>query len=314
MAQDYYAVLGVPRGADDKDIKSAYRKLARKYHPDVNRTDPQAESKFKQVSEAYDVLGDPEKRKLYDRFGHNWEAAQKLGGNFQDFGGGGPFGGQAADFRFGQGGGGPFETIFEQFFSGRGGFGQEDVSFEPIDVEKTVEIPLEEIDTGTKRTLTYQTADAVRTSQRVTSVPTTKKVEVTIPRGISDGKKLRVPGKGQVGANGRAGDLYVVVKWAPHERFTPKNDTMEVEVAVPFTTAALGGEVRVPTLRSTVSMRIPPGTQGGQSFRLSGQGIAKHGGGTGDLYARIKITVPKHLTPEQKRLVEQLAELEAVKA
>lgn len=314
MAQDYYAVLGVPRGADDKDIKSAYRKLARKYHPDVNRTDPQAEAKFKQISEAYDVLGDPEKRKLYDRWGSNWEAAQKFGGNFQDVGGG-PFGSQSGDFHFGQGAGSPFETIFEQFFSGgRGGFPPDDVSFEPLDIEKTVEIPLEEIDTGTKRTLTYQTADAVRTSQRVTSVPTTKKVEVTIPRGISDGKKLRVPGKGQVGANGRAGDLYVVVKWAAHERFTPKNDSLEVEVAVPFTTAALGGEVRIPTLRSTVSMRIPAGTQGGQSFRLSGQGVAKHGGGTGDLYARIKITVPKQLSPEQKRLVEQLAELEAVKA
>ncbi|RYG27152.1 J domain-containing protein [bacterium] len=302
MATDFYKVLGVPRGADDKEIKAAYRKLARKHHPDVNPNDKAAEAKFKEISEAYDVLGDEDKRKLYDQYGANWEHAGQAGVNPEDFGG----------FNI-PGGMGGFESIFEQIFSGgrrSGGFGGVDFrDFEqnqPKDVEKVVEVSLEEVDKGSKRTLTYQTMDAQRTRGDVATVPTTKKVEVTIPPGIQDGKKLRVPGKGQAGANGKAGDLYVVVKWAEHPKFRLTGDNLEVEVPVSYERAALGGEITVPTLRNNLTMKIPAGTQSGQSFRLAGQGITRLGGSRGDLMAKVKITVPKPLSDEERKLLEQV--------
>ncbi|MEA2551858.1 MAG: hypothetical protein QOJ65_34, partial [Fimbriimonadaceae bacterium] len=243
MAKDYYQLLGVSRKAEEKDIKQAYRKLARKLHPDVNPNDKTAEAKFKEISEAYDVLGDAEKRKLYDQYGSNWE-------NAQNFTGGVPDGGEYQYYTTTGGVPGGFESIFENLFSnmrgGQGGFQETDFdtihSAQPRDLEKVVEIPLEEIDTGTKRTLTYQTLDAQRTRSQVATVPSTKKVEVKIPAGIPDGKKLRVPGKGHAGVNGKAGDLYVIIKWAPHPQFKPVGDNLEVEIPVPYTTAALGGE------------------------------------------------------------------------
>jgi len=308
MAKSYYDILGVPKNADEKDIKAAYRKLARKYHPDVNPNDKSAEAKFKEISEANEVLSNPEKRKLYDQYGEHWEQAQNMGGVGADFNfGGGNF--QGVNF----GGGAGFESIFESIFGGmRGGGGFVDMDQHgPKDVEKVVEVPMEQIDQGTTRTLTYQTMDAQRLRGSITTVPTTKKVEVKIPAGIEDGKKLRVPGKGQAGANGKAGDLYVVVKWARHERFTPVGDHLEVEVPVPYTTAALGGEIRVPTLRGTVSMKIPEGTQSGQKFRLSGQGIMRLNGNRGDLYARVKVTVPKSLSDRERELLRQLEALGA---
>ncbi|HWD38411.1 MAG TPA: J domain-containing protein [Fimbriimonas sp.] len=319
MAKDYYQILGVSRGADEKEIKASYRKLARKYHPDVNPNDKSAEARFKEISEAYDVLGDPDKRKMYDQYGQHWEQAQNMGGMPND-------GGMGGGFHIPGGHGGGFEQIFEQIFGGMGrnpgaagpsGYRMtmEDLEVQqPRDVEKIVEVPLEEIDSGSKRTLTYQTMDAQRTRDGVATVPTTKKVEIKIPAGIQDGKKLRVPGKGAAGANGRAGDLYVVVRWAKHAVFTPSGDNLEVDVTVPFTTAALGGEIKVPTLRSTVTMKIPAGTQSGQPFRLGGQGITRLSGGRGDLMAKIKISVPKSPSPEQKKLLQQLAELEKVSA
>ncbi len=303
MATDYYKILGVPKGADEKEVKGAYRKLARKYHPDVNPNDKAAEAKFKEVSEAYDVLGDPEKRKLYDQYGANWDQAAQGGVNPEDFGG----------FNI-PGGMGGFESIFEQIFSGgrQGRVGVDFRDFEtnqPKDIEKTVELTLEEVDAGGKRTLTYQTMDAQRTKGEVATVPTTKKVEVTIPAGIQDGKKLRVPGKGQAGANGKAGDLYVVIRWVEHPKFHLVGENLEVEVPVSYLTAALGGEITVPTLRSNLTMKIPAGTQSGQSFRLGGQGLARLGGGRGDLMARVKITVPKPLPEAERKLLEQIRDL-----
>ena len=347
MANDYYKLLGVSRSADEKEIKTAYRRLARKFHPDVNPNDKAAETKFKEISNAYEVLGDPEKRKLYDQFGENWESAQHLGGQQ---------GGQ--DFNFG---GSNIEDIFGQFFS-QGAEPQQPRGVPPQNVERVVELTLEELDAGTKRKLGYQTADAckscegkgqvqVRTARECptchgtgrvrvmmgmsqpcstcrgtgrsnletcptckgqATLPTNKQVEVTIPAGITEGKKLRVPGKGVTGSNGRSGDLYVVIRELPHALFRRVADHLEVDVVVSFTTAALGGEIKVPTLRQAVTMRIPEGTQSGQVFRLGGQGIARLKGQRGDLMARIKISVPKSPNPAQKKLLAQLAELEQV--
>jgi chaperone protein DnaJ len=351
MPKDYYATLGLNQSADVKEIKSAYRRLARKYHPDVNPNDKSAESKFKEISEAYEVLSDPEKRKSYDQFGSNWEQMQHFGGAGAD-----------AGFNFQGGGGQGFETIFEHLFQSAG---QETMSQQrrgtpARDVEKVVEVSLEEIDTGTKRSLSYQSLDAckscdgtgvvhVRSPRRCGTcggagkvrgllgmgqlcpechgsgssssercptckgdgtIPTVKKVEVTIPAGITDGKKLRIPGKGVIGTGSRAGDLYVVIKELPHHRFKRVGDNVEVDVEVPYTTAALGGEIKIPTLRSKVSMRIPEGTQSGQTFRLSGQGVTKLGGTRGNLMARVKITVPKKLTDSERRLLTELASME----
>ena len=308
MAKDYYATLGVSRAASEKEIKVAFRRLARKFHPDVNPNDKSAEAKFKEISEAQEVLTDPDKRKMYDQYGENWEHAQ-MGG--------------AENIHFsGQAGGAGFESIFEQIFAnmgrGQGHGGQ--VHFEdaaagqPKDVERVIEVPLEEIDKGTKRVLTYQTMDAQRTREGIATVPTTKKVEITIPAGISDGKKLRVPGKGAAGINGKAGDLYVTVKWAKHPHFSASGEHLEAEVAVPYTLAALGGEISVPTLRSSVKMRIPEGTQSGQTFRLGGQGVSRLRGGRGDLLAKIKIVVPKRLSPRERELLTEIRDLEAVNA
>jgi len=299
---DYYHLLGVPRSADEKEIKSAYRKLARKLHPDVNPGDKNAEAKFKQVSEAYEVLGDPEKRKMYDQYGENWEQAKNMQGQDMDFGGG----------HMGNMGG--FGSIFEQFFGGAqqgGGFRIQDIeASQPRDIEREIELTMEEIDAGCSRTLTYQTMDAQQTRGQVATVPSTKKVEVKIPAGIGDGKKLRVPSKGHAGVGGKAGDLYVTIRWAKHPLFKVHGENLEVEVPVSFTKAALGGEISIPTLRKKMTMKIPAGSQSGQVFRRANQGITKLGAGKGDLMARLKITVPKTLSGEQKLLLQKLSEIE----
>lgn len=323
---DYYEVLGVGRKADEKEIKAAYRKLARKYHPDVNPNDAKAEAKFKEVSQAYEVLKDPEKRKKYDQFGADFENLR-------------PGPGGAADFttNFGRGGAGGFESIFEQIFSnfgGEGPFGEARFNqIPPRDVERVIELSLEEIDKGTSRTLVYSVEDVCQQCKGSGTVqlnkggqrgacPTCKgrgvsakthRVEVKVPAGVTDCKKLRVPGRGGVGSNGRAGDLYAVIREAKHERFKRVGDDTEVEVEVPYTTAALGGDVKVPTIRGSVEMKVPAGTQSNQVFRLAGQGISKLGGGKGSLRVRTKITVPTSLSKDEKKLLEQLKSMEGKK-
>lgn len=207
---------------------------------------------------------------------------------------------------------GGFGTIFEQFFGGgQAGFrGHDFEAGRPKDVEREIELSLEDIDKGTTRTLTYQTMDAQRLKGEISTIPTTKKVEVKIPPGIGDGKKLRVANKGHAGVNGRAGDLFVTVKWAKHDKIKVVGEHLEIDVPVSFVTAALGGEVKVPTLRNPITVKVPAGIQSGQTLRLAGQGISKLEGGRCDLMARIKITVPKHLTDAQKNLLEQFSKLE----
>ncbi|MBS1705776.1 MAG: J domain-containing protein [Armatimonadetes bacterium] len=347
MAKDFYKILGLDRTADDRAVKAAYRKLARKYHPDLNPNDKEAENRFKEVQEAYEVLSDPEKRAKYDRFGANWDRVVDDPSQW---------GGSGVNFDPGDLG-----SIFSQFFGG-GGFSEADVAqprnrgAQPSDVEKTVELTLEEIDSGTKRTLTYQVNDSCKTcdgtgqvrlrqpkpcrqcggSGQMRSVfgvqpctachgrgrtdleacptcsgagvlPTTKRVEVTIPAGIQEGKKLRVPGKGSMGANGRAGDLYVLVKELPHSNFKRKGDDLETEVTVPYYRALLGGEIKVDSIRpGSLSMRIPECTQSGQTFRLADQGLSLLGGKRGNLLVRVKIGIPKALSSEEKDLLKKI--------
>ncbi|MDX2065150.1 MAG: J domain-containing protein [Fimbriimonadaceae bacterium] len=290
MPRSYYDILGVGKSADDREIKTAYRRLARQYHPDVNPNDPTAAAKFREVSEAYEVLGDPDKRAKYDQYGANWEQLS------EGFGGGMNF-----DF------GGGFGTIFEQFFQGRGGVTAE--AYAPQDFERTIEVPLEEIDRGTSRVLTYQTMDSHVSRERVTTIPQSKRVEIQIPAGFPDGGKLTVPGKGTAGMNGRAGNLVVTVRWAAHPQFRIHEGALETDLVLPFTTASLGGTARVMTLRGSVSLDVPEGTQSGQRFRLAGQGIATRTGGRTDLFARVKISVPKHPRGEVRELLKRLAEL-----
>lgn len=350
---DYYAILGIDRKADEKAIKSAYRKLARKHHPDVNPNNKEAEEKFKQVSEAYEVLSDEKKRKLYDKFGSNWEAAEKMGeqGPFTHQGPGG--------FRvdFGDGNVPPgFETIFETFFGGGGRSMHHAVAH---DLEQSVTLSLEEIDSGAQRTFTYRVDDACGTCGGMgvvksktdstcpkcrgagqvkgmlgiaqacpvcgglgsiasdmcptckghATMPNTKRVDVKIPAGIRDGSRLRVAGQGATGAGGRKGDLYVLIHEQKHPKFRRVGDDLETDAEVDYVLAALGGATKVDTLSGAVDMKVPAGSQSGQVFRLSGQGVTKMNGGRGNLLVRLKITVPKTLTAEEKRHLDEIRRL-----
>jgi DnaJ-class molecular chaperone len=307
--RDYYTVLGVSRTASEKDIKTAYRKLARKHHPDVNPGDKKSESLFKEIGEAYSVLSDPEKRKKYDRWGPDFEKieqAQAAGANF-----GGRPGSRTYSYTTGgpANGGFNFESedlggLFEQLF-GRAAGGRQRVRTTPrkgTDIDQPVEITLEEAFNGTQRTyslLDSQTGDA-------------KSVEVKIPAGATEGLRIRVAGKGESGmSGGAAGDLYLIVNIKPHAQFEREGDDLRVKVPTPLYTALLGGEVMVPTPKGThLALKVPPETANGQRMRLTGQGMPRlNGAGRGDLYAEITVQLPKNLTEREKDLFAELARL-----
>lgn len=315
--KDYYKILGVPKNASEKDIKSAYRKLARKYHPDMNPGDKSAEDKFKEVNEAYEVLSDPEKRKLYEQFGSDWSTWRQRGGQPDDFwqqwsSGGQPSGqyrttGNIGDL-FGQGGG-DFSDFFQQLFGGGGGgiygdlFGSSGGrrrSARPRkgqNYEQPVEITLEEAYAGTSRLFTIGD----------------QRFEVKIPAGADTGTRVRVAGKGAPGAaGGPTGDLYLNIEIVPHPRFQRHGEDIETTIQVDLYTAILGGEVAVPTPSGRSGMlNIPPETQNGQKFRLRGQGmpVLNRPKERGDLYAVVEIRLPGQLTSEERALFEQLRRL-----
>ncbi len=320
--KDYYATLGVTKSATEKEIKQAFRKLARKHHPDVNPNDKVAEAKFKEINEAYEVLGDPPKRKKYDELGANWRAYEQA----ERAGGPNPFGGQ---WNTGGGQGGfrtmtqeemeemfgdqnPFSDFFTTFFGG-GGFGQQEGSARGgargrgrqragRDVEHEIELSLEDAYHGSTRRLSLKHDGHART------------VDVRIPPGVGDGSRVRISGEGESGIGGAAsGDLYLRVRLAPHTLFERKGRDLYVKAALPVTTAVLGGEVEVPTISGKpVRLKIPALTQNGQVFRLKGYGMPAVGKGDdkGDAYARVEIQLPAELTPEERLHYEALAKLQ----
>lgn len=305
--KDYYAVMGVDRNASAKDIKAAYRRLARKYHPDVNPGDKSAEDKFKELSEAYEVLGDKEKRSKYDQFGQYWQQAGQAGqaGQYGQPGGGAqpPPGWDQGfgDFQYGTDTSG-FSDFFDMLFGGaRGRTGTRGQPWTPArgrDLEYEIEVSLEEAFSSATKVFTLDG----------------RRIEVKIPKGVRDGSRIRLAGQGEPSRGTEKGDLYLIVKMRPHPRFERKDNDLYTDVPVPYTTAALGGEVDVPTLTGKVSMKVPPGTSSGQTFRLAGQGMPHlRGTGRGDLFARVKITVPKALTQRERELLTELATLQGTR-
>jgi curved DNA-binding protein len=316
--RDYYQILGVPRSASDKELKSAYRKLARKYHPDVNPGDAKAEALFKEIGEAYAVLSDPDKRKKYDRWGHDWErieqaqaagaanpyagAATPGGRTYTWSSSSGPGVGSGSNFDFeGEDMGSLFEQLFGRSAPG-GARTRTTIPRKGADLEQPVEISLEEAYAGTTRTFQIQDLQT----------GTVRGVEVKIPAGAYDGLRVKVSGKGQPGpAGGPAGDLYLIVSVAPHPQFERDGDDLRVKVPTPLYTALLGGEVRVPTPKGTrLALKVPAETQNGQRIRLAGQGMPRVNQSTrGDLYAEIVVQLPRRLSPRERELFQELAHL-----
>ncbi len=314
--KDYYKVLGVERSADQKAISQAFRRLARQYHPDVNK-DPGAAERFKEINEAYQALGDPEKRAKYDQLldlhqrGGHWEdllrrGAGRDGGTYTVYGAPEDLGEFSEFFQqlFGDLGGGLFGGMFGPGGARRGpgrrggargrAFDLDDLPRRGAagsqDAAATLELGLEEAFHGGRRTVVVPAADGGE-----------RRLEVTIPPGVRDGQRLRLAGQGPGG-----GDLYLTVRLRPHPVFTLQGDDLGSEVAVPVWVAALGGEVAVPTLRGPVRMRIPAGTQGGRTFRLRGQGMPRAQGGAGDQLVKVRLALPEPLTPRDRELFDEV--------
>ncbi len=311
--QDYYEILGVPRDASQQQIQSAYRKLARKYHPDINK-DKDAEDKFKKINEAYEVLKDPEKRKKYDQLGENWQAGDDFspppGWDFRRTGGTGQTGGGTRGFSFGfdtfgeSGFSDFFESLFGDAFGGFGGRTQRS-SRTPLrgqDHEAELEISLEDAYAGGKKSVTLTSVEQTPDGR---AQQTTKSYQVTIPKGVTDGKRLRLSGQGG-GAGGNRGDLYFTVKIAPHPKFKVNGKNLEVELRVTPWEAALGSNVTVPLVDSTADITLPKGIESGKRIRLKGKGLGNKKEGLGDLYARIYIDVPKSLSKKEEELFREL--------
>jgi curved DNA-binding protein len=308
--RDYYETLGVSKTASEDEIRSAFRKLARKYHPDVAKDKKTAEEKFKQINEAYEVLSDPEKRRKYDQLGENWNQP----GGFQpppQWGGGQPGG-----FRWGGGenggvefefGGTGFSDFFEAFFGGGrgrsafGGFGQRGTMAERgSDVEADIMVTLEEALHGSTRQVSLRRARSKKTET----------YQVKIPRGVREGQRIRLAGQGETGERGgKSGDLFLRVRLARHPDFSVEGSDLVHEVKIAPWQSVLGDQLIVPTLEGSARLKLPPGTQGGQRFRLRGRGLPGVSGQRGDLYVVVQISVPKKLSEREREIWEQLAQL-----
>ncbi len=289
--KDYYKVLGISRSASEREIKQAYRRLARQYHPDVNPGDKSAEERFKQINEAYEVLSDKENRQKYDQYGDQWQYADQFAQAQQQasFWGFRP-GGGATRIHFSQG---DFGSLFDDLLRGFGS-GRQPRAARGQNIEVSVEVTLEEAYHGATRRISLEEG---------------KRLEVKIPPGVGNGSRVRLAGKGG-GSGGVKGDLYLVTSVKPHKLFERRGDDLYIGVAVPLVVAMLGGEVQVPTLKGKLVLKIPPETQNGRSFRLKGQGMPHLGNSTrGDLVAKVNVVLPANLTPQEKELFKQLGQL-----
>ncbi|MCY4560517.1 MAG: J domain-containing protein [Chloroflexi bacterium] len=301
---DYYDILGVPRSADEKEIRQAYRRLARQHHPDVNPGDDASAERFKTINAAYEVLSDADKREKYDRYGDRWEQAEHFdrqgfdrrgfdpqgGGDFSQFFRGGNFGGGPGGFSFSTGGA-TLSDLLGGFASDMGGGRGERFRPKPADVP--VEITLEEADHGTTR---------------LVNLPDGRRLEVKIPAGIADGGRVHI-----AAGNSAGGEFNLLVTALPHERFDRKGDDLHTTVDVPLVDAVLGGVAKVRTLRGQIELTLPPETQNGRRFRLAGQGMARLNDPDkrGNLYAEVNVVLPTGLTDEQRHLFEQIRDGQA---
>ncbi len=317
--KDYYKLLGVSRSASKDEIAKAFKKLARQYHPDLNPDNEDAERKFKEINEAYEVLKDPEKRKMYDQFGADWEHGQNFrpppgyenmnfgGGGFQGFGGAG--GGDFSDF---------FETIFgggganfggggfggAQGFGG-GGFHQQQRPRKGENSETTLLLTLDEAYKGGPKSITVQEK---ATGPGGHPMVQSKTLDVKIPAGIKEGQKIRLSGQGSPGQHdGPRGDLYLKVKFAAHQHFKVEDNNIILDLHLAPWEAVMGGKFKLPTLDGMVEMNIPAGLGSGKKLRIKGRGLGT-GANKGDQFVRIMIQVPKAETDEMKKLWEELAE------
>ena len=335
--KDYYKILNVPRGASADEIKKAFRKLARKHHPDVNPGDKKAEMKFKEINEAYEVLSDPDKRKKYDTLGPNWQdqfgpppAGTRRAYNF---------GGRTSStpYEFEAGGGPAFSDFFEALF-GRSGMAntgargpREDLRRAGESIEQPVEVTLQEAYLGGMRTFNIQSTEICPICKGTGEInnksctncggqgmiPRNKRIQVKINAGVDNGSKIRVAGEGQPGVGGGPrGDLYLVISVKPDPKFERKGDDLYVDVDVDLVTMMLGGEVPVPTPDGRkLALTIPPETQNRRLFRLAGKGMPHlRGEGSGNLYARVQVLLPTHLSSEERELFEKLARTRRVES
>lgn len=314
--KDYYKLLGASRSASQDEISKAFKKLARKYHPDLNPNNKDAEAKFKEINEAYEVLKDPKKRKLYDQFGSNWEHGQNFqpppGYENMSFGGGGGFPGGAGGFSdffetiFGGGGagsGGSFRSGFQQ--GGFGGSGFQQRPRRGADSEATYELTLDEAYRGGSKSVTLQ--EQVSGPDGIPRM-TTKTLDIKVPAGIKDGQKIRLAGQGNPGMSGGAkGDLYLKIKLMPHTLFKVTDADIILDLPLAPWEAALGVSLRIPTLDGAVEMKIPPGMGSGKKLRIKGKGLGS-GAKRGDQFVRIMIQAPDILTTEERELWEKLQE------
>ncbi|MBV8690006.1 MAG: DnaJ domain-containing protein [Candidatus Eremiobacteraeota bacterium] len=325
--KNYYDILGVPKNAPEKDIKSAYRKLARKWHPDANPQNArQAEEKFKDIQEAYEVLSDPEKRRKYDVLGSNWRQAAQQAEQQRRYR---TAQGETA-FDFGDlGGASGFSDFFDMFFSGvgrrpaggrTGGFAQRGQ-----DLETTIDLALHDVYNGGKKAVSLQIEDICPTCGGTGThnnnlcpqchgtgrVIRNKRFDVTIPRGVREGQRIRLAGQGGTGTGGGPnGDLYLVVRLQDDPTYKRRGDDLFVDLPVSIYDLVLGGDVSVPTMTGQVRMTIPPGTQNNRTLRLSGKGMPKaRNGGSGDQYVRLVGQLPQNLTEKEKTLYRELASL-----